>query len=208
MRTNFTWHDAQIVARLKPGVTLEHARQSMAALSLQVTAKDFRGPHAVITTPLRSRSRAKHNRADPAAERIGGAAVDRLRQSDESPASRGAARGREVAVRGALGAGRGRLVSQFLTESLVLAMLGTLAGLVVAIPAMRFLERLRAEAMDAASLTLDWRVLAFSAGRGDPNGVDLRTRARIARSRLAPLEGLRDGGRGTAGTAATGSSIR
>ena len=29
MRTNFTWHDAQIVARLKPGVTLEQARQSM-----------------------------------------------------------------------------------------------------------------------------------------------------------------------------------
>src|SRR5262249_13759808 len=47
LRRNFTWHDAQIVARLKPGVTLEHARQSMAALSLQVTAKYFRGPHPV-----------------------------------------------------------------------------------------------------------------------------------------------------------------
>jgi putative ABC transport system permease protein len=53
LRTNFTWHDAQIVARLKPGVTLGPARQSMAALSLQVTAKDFRGPHSVIVTPLR-----------------------------------------------------------------------------------------------------------------------------------------------------------
>ena len=53
MRRNFTWHDAQIVARLKPGVTLERARQSLAALSLQVTAKDFRGPHAAIVTALR-----------------------------------------------------------------------------------------------------------------------------------------------------------
>src|SRR5205823_6300471 len=43
MRRSFTWHDVQIVARLKPGVTLEQARQAMAALSLQVTAKDFRG---------------------------------------------------------------------------------------------------------------------------------------------------------------------
>jgi putative ABC transport system permease protein len=53
LRRNFTWHDAQIVARLKPGVRLEHARQSMAAVSLQVTAKDFRGPHSVTVIPLR-----------------------------------------------------------------------------------------------------------------------------------------------------------
>ena len=87
MRTNFTWHDAQIVARLKPGVTLEHAQQSMAALSLQVTAKDFRGPHSVIVTPLREEIAGQNtNRADPAAERVGGAPVDRLRQSGESPA--------------------------------------------------------------------------------------------------------------------------
>ena len=53
MRRNFSWHDAEVVARLKPGVTLEHARESMGALSLQLTAKDFRGPHSVIVTPLR-----------------------------------------------------------------------------------------------------------------------------------------------------------
>ncbi len=50
MRRNFTWHDANIVARLRPSITLEHARESMAALSLQVTAKDFRGPHSVEST--------------------------------------------------------------------------------------------------------------------------------------------------------------
>ena len=53
MRRNFTWHDTHVVARIKPGVTLDHVRQSMAALSLQVTAKDFRGPHSVVVVPLR-----------------------------------------------------------------------------------------------------------------------------------------------------------
>jgi hypothetical protein len=55
------------------------------------------------------------------------------------------------------GAGRGSLVAQFLIESLVLAEFGTLAGLALALPAMRFLERLVPEAMGAARLTLDWR---------------------------------------------------
>ena len=77
--------------------------------------------------------------------------------------SRGAVRRREVAVRAALGAGRGRLLTQFLIESLVLAGLGALAGLALAIPFMRFLETLVPETMAAVQLTLDWRVLAFSA---------------------------------------------
>ena len=78
--------------------------------------------------------------------------------------SRGAVRGREVAVRAALGAGRGRLIAQFLIESLVLAGLGAVAGLALAMPVMRFLETLVPETMAAVRLTLDWRVLAFSAG--------------------------------------------
>ncbi len=53
MRRSFNWHSDQIVARLKPGVTLQQARESMTALSLQLTAKQFPGPHPVIVTPLR-----------------------------------------------------------------------------------------------------------------------------------------------------------
>jgi putative ABC transport system permease protein len=77
--------------------------------------------------------------------------------------SRSTVRYREVAVRAALGAGRRRLIVQFLTESLVLAGLGVLAGLALALPAMRFLERLVPEAMGAVRLTVDWRVLVFAA---------------------------------------------
>ncbi len=158
------WHDAQIVARLKPGVTLEQARKSMAALSLQVTAKDFRGPHPVIVNPLREEMTGKMQMAlivllcaSAALLLIACVNLANLLMS------RGAARGREVAVRTALGAGRGRLIAQFLTESLVLAGLGAAAGLVLALPAMRFLETLVPETMGAVRLTLDWRVLAFSA---------------------------------------------
>lgn len=200
MRTNFTWHDAEIVARLKPGVTVEQARQSMVALSLQVTAKDFRGPHSVFVTPLREEIAGKTRTALilllwSSAALLLIACVNLA----SLLLSRSAARGREVAVRKALGADRGRLVAQFLTESLVLAGFGTLAGLALALPAMRFLEQLVPEAMGAVRLTLDWRVLVFSAAAAIAAAVAFGLAPALRGSRIAPQEGLRDDGRGAAG---------
>lgn len=201
LRKNFTWHDAQIVARLKPGVTLEQARQSMAALSLQVTAKDFRGPHSVTMFPLREEITGK---TQTALILLLCASVALLLIACVNLAnlllSRGTVRGREVAVRVALGAGRGRLIAQFLIESLVLAAFGTVAGLALAIPAMRFLERLVPEAMGTARLTLDWRVLAFSAAVAVAAALTFGLAPALRGSRLVPQDGLRDGGRGTTGT--------
>ncbi|MGH9370070.1 MAG: ABC transporter permease, partial [Vicinamibacterales bacterium] len=200
MRRNFSWHDSQIVARLTPGITLEHARQSMAALSLLVTAKDSRGPHSVIVTPLREEIASKTHTAlivllSASAALLLIACVNLTNLL----LSRGAVRGREVAVRTALGAWRGRLIAQFLTESLVLATLGTLAGLALALPAMRFLEGLVPEAMGAVRLTLDWRVLAFSAAVAIAAALTFGLAPALRGSRVAPQEGLRDGGRATAG---------
>jgi predicted permease len=172
----------------------------MAALSLQVTAKDFRGPHSVIVTPLREEIAGKTQTAlilllSASAALLLIACVNLTNLL----LSRGAVRGREVAVRTALGAGRGRLIAQVLTESLVLAAFGTLAGLALALPAMRFLERLVPEAMGAVRLTLDWRVLAFSAAAAIAAALTFGLAPALRGSRVAPQEGLRDGGRGTAG---------
>ncbi|MGH9632354.1 MAG: ADOP family duplicated permease, partial [Bryobacteraceae bacterium] len=200
MRTNLSWHDAQVVARLKPGVTLERAQDSMAALSLEVTAKAFRGPRSVIVTPLREDLTGKTQTAlvvllcaSAALLLIACVNLANLLMS------RGTARGREVAVRAALGAERGRLIAQFLTESLVLAGLGAFAGLALAVPAMRFLETLVPETMGTVRLALDWRVLAFSAGVAIAATLTFGLAPALRGSRLAPQDGLRDGGRGTAG---------
>ena len=201
IRRNFTWHDTHVVARLKPGTTVEQAQQAMGALSLQITAKDFRGPHSVIVVPLRQEIAGK---TETALILLLSASLVLLLIACVNLTnlllSRGATRAREVALRKALGAGRGRLVLQFLAESLVLAGLGTVAGLALALPAMRFLERLVPETMGATRLTLDWRVLAFSAAVASAATLTFGLAPAWRGSRIAPQEGLRDGGRGVTGS--------
>ncbi|MBZ5591210.1 MAG: ABC transporter permease [Acidobacteriia bacterium] len=79
--------------------------------------------------------------------------------------SRAGSRSREVAIRLAIGAGRARLLRQFLTESLLLAVLGGAAGLVLAMACMQFLSSIRLPTDFPISLVvpLDVRVLAFCA---------------------------------------------
>ena len=77
--------------------------------------------------------------------------------------ARAAARQREIAIRLAIGAGRGRLVRQFLAESLVLAVLGGVIGLWIAGPLAAWLFGLFLNGREVAiSVTPDWRVLAFT----------------------------------------------
>ena len=200
MRKAFGWHDETVVARLKAGVTLVQADRSMAALSLQVTAKDFPKPHRTIVTSLREDIAGK---TQTALVVLLAASAALLLIACVNLAnllmSRGLARGREVAIRVALGAGGGRLAAQFLTESLVLAGLGALAGLVLAVPAMRFLARLVPETMGPVRLTLDWRVLAFSAAAAIAAALAFGLAPALRGSRTGPQVGLREGGRGTAG---------
>src|SRR6266851_2417766 len=51
--TRFWWHDVHCVARLKPGVTLQQAREEMAALSLRVSEQHVKPPRGAVVTPLR-----------------------------------------------------------------------------------------------------------------------------------------------------------
>jgi putative ABC transport system permease protein len=79
--------------------------------------------------------------------------------------ARGTGRMRELAIRGALGAGRSRLVRQLLVESLVLALLGGVLGVLLAAGAMRVIEGNRPASLpEYVALALNTRVLLFALG--------------------------------------------
>jgi predicted permease len=76
-------------------------------------------------------------------------------------------RGREMAVRAALGAGRTRLFGQMITESLLLAFCGTVTGVALAVGLLRWFRAANpVELPPGTAITLDWRVLLFAAAAG------------------------------------------
>ncbi len=119
--------------------------------------------------------------------------------------SQAAARGRELAIRHALGARRGRLIRQFVAESFVLLLIGGAAGLLVASLGIRALLSLApADLPRLDDVSLSWPVLGFALGLSTIVAIVLGLVTSTRATKRDPRDTLADGGRGQAG----GSSQR
>ncbi|HEY7289401.1 MAG TPA: ABC transporter permease [Vicinamibacterales bacterium] len=164
-------HFMESLFRLKPGVAIDRANGELRALTTRLGAefKATNGEWHARAVPLATEVVGAFR---PALFALFGAALFLLLITCTNVASlllaRATVREREVAVRTAIGAGRGRLIRQFLTESLILAALGTALGVVVAVAAVRLLVRVTPVQMprltDSAGLGVDPRVLLFACG--------------------------------------------
>jgi len=120
--------------------------------------------------------------------------------------ARAAARRPEFSVRLAIGASRWRLARRQLVESLLLSAVGSIAGLGIARWATDLLVRQLSTHANTVFLDthLDWRVLALTASIGIAVALLFGVVPALYASRIAPIEAIREHGRGTAGERGVG----
>ncbi len=115
------------------------------------------------------------------------------------------ARRKEIAIRTALGATRGRIVAQFLTESVLTAALAGLLGVLLAVWGIDVLARVGADFLPrVADLSLDRTVLGFAVALSLLTGLGLGIVPAVQASRTDPGESLKDSARGSTGGRHTG----
>ncbi len=164
-------HYFRVAARLKPGVTL-----SAAKAALNLAGEEFRrrypgaiDPKSSFTVEPMQQLLVRNVR--PALYVLVGAVACVLLIACANVANlllaRATRRSREIAIRSAIGAGRGRIVRQLLTESVLLSMAGGILGLAIGVAGVRALLAVNPGNIprigaDGSAVTLDWRVLGFT----------------------------------------------
>src|SRR5580692_12426739 len=115
--------------------------------------------------------------------------------------ARASARGREMAVRQALGAARARLIRQLLTESVLLSFLGGIAGLAILFCAKGFLLRILPDSLPRLNeVSIDWPVLAFAIVVSVAAGAIFGLAPALHAGRLDLIPMLKQEGRGSTGS--------
>jgi putative ABC transport system permease protein len=206
-----------LMGRLKPGWTIERANAQIQAVSPSIMRETL--------PPSYRADGAKKYLANKLTVTSGATGVSQLRRQYEDPLwillattglvlliacanlanlllARASVREREIAVRQAIGASRGRLVAQLLSESMLLALFGAALGAALAALLSRGLIAFLTtpENRMFVGLGIDWRVLSFTAAMAVVTCVLFGLVPALRATRVAPASVMRASGRGlTAG---------
>jgi predicted permease len=199
------------IARLKPGLTLAQAQARIDALTANLRrefANDY-PPQAKWTVEIVPLQQSLVGKVRPmlvvlmaavilivfiVSLNIGGLLL-----------ARASGRRQEMAVRAAMGASEGRMIRQMLTESLLLAFIGGIAGLTTAVITLKAVLRLvPANLPRLGEVNIDWRVLGFALLISLATGLLFGLAPAIHSSKAGVASTMREGARGSGYSAKAG----
>ena len=183
-------HELSVHALMKPGVTIEQARSELSTIERQLAKQYPNSGFEDVEVRRYAEDMVGTVNRTLLLTLLGAVTLVLL-------IARGGTRRTEIAIRGALGASRGRIVRQLLVESLMLALAGGLFGLLVAWAGVRFLVTSPAAMARLRDSTLNVPVVLFTFGVAVTCSLlfGLLPAIRVARTDLQQT--LRDGGRET-----------
>jgi predicted permease len=192
------------IGRLKPGLTLAQAQARLTAMA-QELRHDFPTdypPQAQWTIEIQPLQETLVGNVRPMLLVLLGAVILIVFIVSLNIANlllaRASGRQQEMAVRLALGASRGRMVRQMLTESLLLSLIGGAAGIVTAVGTLGFTLRFMPSNVPRLSeVRIDWVVLAFALLISILTGFAFGLAPALHSARGAFSSAIREGGRGS-----------
>lgn len=203
---NHNYHWLLAMGRLKPGVTLQQAQADMDAVTSHIAAaypssnKGWGASVELLQNDFLPRERIRNLWLLLGA--VGFVLVIACVNIANLLLAKGAARQREVAIRSAVGASRRQVFNQFLTESLVLALVGGGLGVGLGVGLLRAILLIVPEGIlpSEANFQLDSHVLIVALAATTLAGLLFGCAPAWYASRVDPGEALKDGGRSGTGT--------
>jgi predicted permease len=199
------------IGRLKPGLTLAQAQARLTAMTAELR-HDFPTdypPQAQWTIEIQPLRETLVGNVRPMLLVLLGAVILIVFIVSLNIANlllaRASGRQQEMAVRLAVGASRGRMVRQMLTESLLLSLIGGAAGIATAVGASGFILRFVPSNVPRLNeVRIDWVVLAFALLISILTGLVFGLAPALHSAKVTLSSAIREGGRGSGYSATTG----
>jgi putative ABC transport system permease protein len=199
-KTNRSNNSLWLLGRLKPGVTMQQAEQSMIALAANIGKQNSSNEGDSLRLEPLQRSTSDSIGRTVMWFTFGLAGFVLLiacANLANLQLVRTTARSRELAVRAALGANRWRLLRHSLTESIIIALIGGIISLGIALVAVRFISVRMFPNLPGANVQLDYKVFGFALLCSLLTGVLFGTVPAWLASRADVNLALRENSRGT-----------